>query len=93
LGVGWGPEEEIHGAVFSLDCGRGKEGKTLIAIRMQCDSYRCLPLWRGEGHRNQENRDCQLLTTLALRLQTFHGHTAFQVSVLEMLLLTVVVSH
>jgi hypothetical protein len=42
----------------------------------------------GEGNRNQENRDCQLLTTLALRLQTFHGHTAFQVSVLEMLLLT-----
>ncbi|EDR05971.1 uncharacterized protein LACBIDRAFT_302169 [Laccaria bicolor S238N-H82] len=38
-----------------------------------------------EGNGNQERRDGQLLTTLAL-LQTFHAHTAFQVSVLEMLL-------
>jgi hypothetical protein len=38
-----------------------------------------------EGSSNQERRDGQLLTTLAL-LQTFHAHTAFQVSVLEMLL-------
>lgn len=38
-----------------------------------------------EGNSNQERRDGQLLTTLAL-LQTFHAHTAFQVSVLEMLL-------
>jgi hypothetical protein len=38
-----------------------------------------------EGNSNQERRDGQLLTTLAL-LQTFHAHTAFQVSVLETLL-------
>ena len=38
-----------------------------------------------EGNRNQERRDGQLLTTLAL-LQTFHAHTAFQASVLGMLL-------
>ena len=38
-----------------------------------------------EGNIDQERRDGQLLTTLAL-LQTFHAHTAFQVSVLEMLL-------
>ena len=38
-----------------------------------------------ESNSNQERRDGQLLTTLAL-LQTFHAHTAFQVSVLGMFL-------